>query len=447
MIGSVRRLAAVIGLLAVSAVADAQPLPSWNDGPAKQAIVDFVAKVTTEDSPDFLAPQDRIAVFDNDGTLWPENPLPFQLMFALDELRRLAPDHPQWKQNPVIQAALDGDVAVLKKDLKKSLSEILKETHAGTTVDEFDQRVRDWLSTARHPRFDRPYNGLTYLPMQEVLAYLREHGFRTYIVSGGGKDFMRVWAEDTYGIPPEQVIGSMGPLQFEIRDGVPVLARQAGIDFIDDKEGKPVAIHRSIGRRPVAAFGNSDGDLAMLQWTTMTRSPSFGLIVHHTDPEREYAYDRDPASSGKLVTALEQSEQQGWVVVDMKRDWKTVFETTAASDGDMSLDATNWIAEDIGGRGVVDIAQSTLSFDQPNHVTGNTAVNRFSGPAKIDGRSLQLGPLATTRRAGPPALMDQENRFLKALSAVRSYRFDGQRKLLLLDEQGQVLVKLAQLDR
>ena len=319
------RLAIVAWLVCCSVTWADDPLPSWNAGPAKSAIVDFVGRITTEGSPQYVVPAKRIAVFDNDGTLWPENPVPFQLAFVLDELRRLAPEHPEWKTNSHIQAALAGDVAKLKEEGSEALVQLLAGTHAGITTEQFNANVRQWMKTARHPRFHRPYNRLAYQPMLELLAYLRTNGFKTFIVSGGGADFMRAWAEETYGIPPEQVIGSIGDVRFEIRDGRPVLMRRPEIDFVDDKAGKPVGIHRFIGRRPIAAFGNSDGDLQMLQWTTIGQTPSFGLLVHHTDAEREWAYDKAPSSSGKLVDALAEASERGWIVVDMKKDWKTLF--------------------------------------------------------------------------------------------------------------------------
>lgn len=302
------------------------PLPSWNDGPAKQAIVAFVEKVTKEGSPDFVPPEDRIATFDNDGCLWCENPLPFQAIFAADEIKRLMPEHPEWKDNAAIQAFEKKDVAALTDDHYKGLLEIVALTHAGITTDEFDQRVKNWLQTAKHPRFNRPYTQCVYQPMLELLGYLRANGFQTWIVSGGGQDFMRVFADETYGIPPQQVVGSYSRAKFELRDGKPTLLKTTDAVFVDDKAGKPVGIDQFIGRRPIAAFGNSDGDQAMLEYTTIDNPrPSFGLIVHHTDAEREYAYDANPKSSGKLVTALEAAPKNGWVVVDMKSDWNQVF--------------------------------------------------------------------------------------------------------------------------
>lgn len=311
-------------LLAPFAAAD--PLPSWNSGPAKQAILDFVAKVTDPDSKEFVPVPERLAVFDNDGMLWPENPMPFQLSFALDELKRRLPDEPAWKDDPMVQAALAGDLPTLLADHYKGLFHIIDLTGSGMTTEDFADRVRAWFTTAKHPRFDRPYDQLAYQPMLEVLEFLRANGFKTCIVSGGGADFMRVFAERVYGIPPEQVIGSNTRTVFELRDTGPVLVKTMKDLFIDDKSGKPVAIHQFLGRRPIACFGNSDGDKAMLEYTTINNPyPSFGLIVHHTDAEREYAYDSSPKSSGKLVEALADAPKRGWIVVDMKTDWEKIF--------------------------------------------------------------------------------------------------------------------------
>jgi phosphoserine phosphatase len=311
-------------LLAPFAAAD--PLPSWNSGPAKQAILDFVAKVTDPDSKEFVPVPERLAVFDNDGMLWPENPMPFQLSFALDELKRRLPDEPAWKDDPMVQAALAGDLPTLLADHYKGIFHIIDLTGSGMTTEDFANRVRAWFATAKHPRFDRPYDQLAYQPMLEVLEFLRANGFKTCIVSGGGADFMRVFAERVYGITPEQVIGSYTRTVFELRDSGPVLVKTMKDLFIDDKSGKPVAIHQFLGRRPIACFGNSDGDKAMLEYTTINNPhPSFGLIVHHTDAEREYAYDSSPKSSGKLVEALADAPKRGWIVVDMKTDWEKIF--------------------------------------------------------------------------------------------------------------------------
>jgi len=300
-------------------------LPSWNEGSAKTAIIEFVEKVTTEGTEGYVVPEERVAVFDNDGTLWPENPIPFQMAYALDQLKRLAPNHPEWRKDPLLAAALDADMATIRGQLKEVVESVMAKTHAGMTTEEFNRLVRDWMARAKHPRFRRPYAELGYQPMQEVIDYLRSNGFRVYIVSGGGADFMRVWCEQVYGIPPEQAVGSIGAVRFEMRDGIPVLIKEPKLEFVNDKDGKPIAIHRQIGRRPLAAFGNSDGDEAMLKWTTVGRSPSLGLIVHHTDAQREYAYDENPQSSGRLKTALAAAKKRGWIVVDMEKDWNQLF--------------------------------------------------------------------------------------------------------------------------
>jgi phosphoserine phosphatase len=324
--GLLRAIALTI-LFATGPARAADLLPSWNDGPARQAIIDFVTRTTTPGSPDFVPIPERIAVFDNDGTLWPENPLPFQLAFVIDELKRRLPGEPKLAEDPMVKAALAGDMEkLLAGKHHDGLLHILALTHAGMTTGEFAAAVDRWLASARHPRFGLPYDRLAYQPMLEVLAYLRANGFKTFIVSGGGADFMRVFAERVYGIPPEQVVGSTARTVFELRDGGPVLVKTMDNLFVDDKAGKPAGIHQFIGRRPIACFGNSDGDLAMLQYTTIDNPrPSFGLIVHHTDAEREYAYDAVTKSSGKLVDALKEAPQRGWTVVDMKRDWNTVF--------------------------------------------------------------------------------------------------------------------------
>jgi hypothetical protein len=302
------------------------PLTSWNDTDAKKAIVDFVIKVTDEDSTDFVPPAERIAVFDNDGTLWPENPMPFQLAFALDELKRRLPEEPAWKDDPAVQAALEGNLPALLADHYKGLFRIIELTGSGMTTVEFADRVRAWLATARHPRFDRPYDQLAYQPMLELLAYLRANGFKTFLVSGGGADFMRAFSERVYGVPPEQVVGSSTRVVYELREDGPVLVKTMNDLFIDDKSAKPAGIHQFIGRRPIACFGNSDGDKEMLEYTTIDNPrPSIGVIIHHTDAEREYAYDAKPKSSGKLVTALADAAERGWILVDMKNDWSEVF--------------------------------------------------------------------------------------------------------------------------
>jgi phosphoglycolate phosphatase-like HAD superfamily hydrolase len=302
-----------------------EPLPSWNAGPVRSAILDFVERTTREGSPAFVPPAERIAVFDNDGTLWAEQPLYFQLAFALDRVAALAPTHPEWKTTQPFQAALAKDTKGLAAAGEKGAVELVMATHAGTTTDEFGSVVRDWTATARHPRFGRPYTDLVYGPMVELLGFLRANGFETYIVSGGGVEFIRAWSERVYGIPPERVIGSSIVTEFQLgADGVPRLVRLPKVNFVDDGPGKPVGIHQAIGRRPVFAFGNSDGDLQMLQWTAAGSGPRFVGLVHHTDAEREWAYDRQ-SHVGKLDRALDEALAKGWTVVDMKRDWKRVF--------------------------------------------------------------------------------------------------------------------------
>ena len=304
--------------------APADPLPSWNEGAAKSAIVAFVARVTREDGPDYVPPPERIAVFDNDGTLWSEQPMYVQLAFTLDRVQDLAPQHPEWRRTEPFKSVLDGDPKAALAGGEHALAELLAATHAGTTTEEFGAIVTRWILTAHHPRFGRPYVEVVYQPMLELLAYLRANGFKTFIVSGGGVEFMRPWSEDVYGVPPEQVVGSRAKLKYEDSEGAPRIERLAGVDFVDDNAGKPVGIQEQIGRRPIAAFGNSDGDFEMLEWTTSGPGPRFGMIVHHSDPTREWAYDRGSAV-GALSRALDEAPKRGWVVVDMKQDWKVVF--------------------------------------------------------------------------------------------------------------------------
>lgn len=301
------------------------PLPSWNDGTSRTAITTFVKAVTDESSPDFVKPSERIAVFDNDGCLWSEKPAYFQLLFAMDRVRELAADHPEWKNQQSFQAVLEGDMKALADSGEKGLLELVMTTHAGMTTDEFSGIVKEWLKTARHPTLKKPYTELVFKPMLELLDYLRANGFKTFIVSGGGIEFMRPWVEEVYGIPPEQVVGSSIVTKFEMREGKPVLIREPQVHFIDDKAGKPVGINQHIGRRPIFAFGNSDGDLQMLQWTTLTgEGKRLAGIVHHTDAEREFAYDRD-SHTGRLDKALDMAEANGWIVVDMKKEWKVIY--------------------------------------------------------------------------------------------------------------------------
>jgi phosphoglycolate phosphatase-like HAD superfamily hydrolase len=301
----------------------ADPLPTWNDGKTKQSIVDFVAKVTKEGSPEFVPAAERIATFDNDGTLWAEQPLYFQIAFGLDRVKELAPAHPEWKEKEPFKSVLAGDLKTALAGGAPALIEIMAAGSSNMTTEEFDRIAKAWLATAKHPQTGRLYSEMVYQPMLELLAHLRASGFKTYIVSGGGSDFMRTFAERVYGIPPEQVIGSTGKLQFEMRGGKPVLVRLPALDFFDDKENKPIAIQKHIGRRPIAAFGNSDGDLQMLQWTCAGPGPHLCLFVRHTDAEREWAYDVSPL--GRLEKGLEEAGAKGWTVVDMKKDWKAVY--------------------------------------------------------------------------------------------------------------------------
>ncbi len=316
---------ALFGVRIPPALAQSDPLPSWNAGVRKKAIIDFVARVTASGGGDFVPPEQRIATFDNDGTLWCEQPMYFQLAFALDRIKALAPQHPEWKDKQPFKAVLEGDREALVAAGEKGILEIVAVTHTGMTVEDFTKIVSDWIATARHPRFNRPYTDLVYQPMLELLAYLRAKGFKTFIVSGGGIEFMRPWVEPVYGIPPEQVVGSSAVVKFEMgADGKPVLVKEPKVEFIDDGPGKPVGINRFIGRRPIFAFGNSDGDQQMLEWTAAGEGARFMGLVHHTDAEREYAYDRQ-SHFGRLDKALDEANARGWTVVDMKNDWGVVF--------------------------------------------------------------------------------------------------------------------------
>jgi phosphoserine phosphatase len=311
----------------VAAAAD-DPLPSWNEGAAKRAIVDFVQRVTTPGGPDFVPTAERIATFDNDGTLWAEQPLYFQGLFIFDRVKALAPQHPEWQTTEPFKSVLANDMKGVAAAGQKGLMELIAATHAGMTTEEFTATVSDWITTARHPTTRKLYTEMVYQPMLELLAYLRANGFKTYIVSGGGQEFMRPWVERVYGIPPEQVIGSHGEFKFELRAGKPVLIKEAKVALIDDHAGKPVGIQRFIGRRPIFAFGNSDGDQQMLEWTTGGTGPRFAGIVHHTDAAREWAYDRQ-SHIGQLDKALDEAKTRGWTVVNMKDDWKTIFPSAA----------------------------------------------------------------------------------------------------------------------
>jgi hypothetical protein len=315
-------IAAFLG--APSGAMAADPLPSWNDGASKKAIVAFVEQVTTPGSPGFVPAAERIATFDNDGTLWAEQPMYFQLLFALDRVKAVAPQHPEWKTKEPFASLLRGDVKKALAGGERSLVEIVMATHAGMTSEEFEKVVRDWIAAARHPVTRRLYTEMVYQPMLELLAFLRASGFKTFIVSGGGIEFMRPWAEKVYGVPPEQVVGSSIKTRFELRNGSPVLMRLPEVNFVDDQAGKPVGIQQAMGRRPVAAFGNSDGDLQMLQWTAAGSGPRLCLYVHHDDAAREWAYDRK-SPIGRLDRGLDEAAAKGWTVVSMKDDWRVVY--------------------------------------------------------------------------------------------------------------------------
>lgn len=304
-------------------VIQTDPLPSWREGAAKKSILHFAQRVTAEGGVDFIPPLDRIAVFDNDGTLWSEKPFYFQLAFALERVRAIAAQHPEWREQQPFKAILEKDIERFLAGGMKAILDVFVATHGGDTTDEFEATVRAWISSARHPRTGRLYTEMVYQPMLELLGYLRANGFRTYIVSGGGIEFMRPWVEDVYGIPPEQVIGSTIKTKFVVRESGPVLVRIPEVDFVDDREGKPVGIHKFIGRRPILAFGNSDGDLQMLQWTAAGDGARLMGLVHHTDAEREWAYDRE-SPVGRLDKALDEAREKGWTVVDTKRDWRVV---------------------------------------------------------------------------------------------------------------------------
>jgi phosphoglycolate phosphatase-like HAD superfamily hydrolase len=324
--------AAAIGLLSFASMLQAQSLASWRDGDSKKAIVDFVERVARRNSPDYVEPAKRIAIFDNDGTLWAEQPINFQLAFAIDSVKALAPQHPEWHNEQPFKSILTGDLKALEASGEVGLLNLLAISHAGMTTDEYASSARSWLNNARHPRYNRKYSALVYQPMIELLAYLRGNNFRTFIVSGGGAEFMRVFAEQAYGILPEQVIGSTGVTHFNLdASGRPVLIKEAKVEFVNDGPGKPSSINRSIGRRPIFAIGNSDGDLEMLQWTAGGEGTRFVGLIHHTDEKREYAYDRD-SKIGRLDKALTQARTSRWTVVDMTKDWREVFPTSSSEN-------------------------------------------------------------------------------------------------------------------
>jgi haloacid dehalogenase-like hydrolase len=318
-------IALTLSLALVTSVANsADALPSWNDGKAKQSILDFVARVTKQGSTDFVPPSERIATFDNDGTLWAEQPMYFQLFFVQSRVMAMAPQHPEWKTKEPFASILNGDMAGALAGGERALAAMLMATHAGMTTDEFDTAVTAWIATAKHPKTGKLFTSMVYQPMLELLAYLRANDFKTFIVSGGGIEFMRPWTDKVYGVPPEQVVGSSGGLKYELRDGKPVIIKLPELVLSDDKEGKPIGIQRHIGRRPIAAFGNSDGDLQMLEWTCAGSGARFCLYVHHTDAAREWAYDRQ-SHIGKLDKGIDQAKAKGWTLVSVKDDWKKIY--------------------------------------------------------------------------------------------------------------------------
>ena len=310
--------------VATASVQAQDPLASWNDVASKEAIISFVEEVVDPNSSHFIPPAERIATFDNDGTLWSEQPVYFQLAFAIDRVRALAPQHPEWKEKQPFKAVLEGDIETALAGGEHAVLELVLATHTDITTEEFAEAVREWTETARHPKTGKLYTEMVYQPMLEVLDYLRANGFKTYIVSGGGVEFMRVFAEDVYGIPPEQVIGSSVKTKFEMQNGTPVIVRLPEVSFLNDKEEKPVAINQYIGRRPIVSFGNSDGDLQMLQWTDAGENLSLQVYIHHTDDAREWAYDKE-SSIGRLDKGLDEAEAKNWTLVDMKNDWAIVY--------------------------------------------------------------------------------------------------------------------------
>ena len=332
----IKLLSTMLLFLSISFLAQSQsrikisltdPLPSWNESASKKAIIEFVSKTTKEGSPEFIPVADRIATFDNDGTLWSEQPMYFQLAFAMDQIKAMAPNYPEWKTTQPFKAVLENDVKTLVASGVDGLLEVLAVTHTGMTTEAFEKTVKEWMATATHPVSKKHYNEMIYQPMLELLKFLRDNGYKTFIVSGGGIDFMRPWIEETYGIPPYQVVGSSGKMKYEVVNGKPVIKKIAELTFNNDDDGKPIGIHQFIGKRPVFAAGNSDGDYQMLEWTTSaTGYPRFGMFVHHTDAEREYAYDRT-SHIGKLDKGLNDAAKNNWTIVDMKNDWATIYPT------------------------------------------------------------------------------------------------------------------------
>jgi len=391
-----KRVTALAALLICGVVgttrAQSDPLPSWNDGAAKKSIVAFVAKVTKPGTPDFVPVAERVATFDNDGTVWCEQPMPVQLYFALDRVKALAPQHPEWNTKEPFASLLKGDVNTALAGGDHALIELILGTHTGMTTVEFEKIINDWIATARHPKTGKLYTEMTYQPMLEVLAYLRANGFKTFVVSGGGIEFMRPWMERVYGIPPEQVIGSSVKTTFEMRDGKPVLVRLPELNFNDDKDGKPVAINQHIGRRPIAAFGNSRGDQEMLQYTQGGSGPRFELLVLHDDGAREYAYG--PAKGlpdtklGAFTQAVyDEAKKEGWTVVSMKDDWKQVFpagpSAVTAIDILLEPDATMLQKSAANNARLLAVFPKGVALDE-THRPHITMIQRFVRTAELD---------------------------------------------------------------
>ncbi len=372
--------------------------------------------------------------------------MPFQLTYALDALSKKVATEPKLTDDPMVQAALAGDIGkLLAGTHHDGLLQIAALTHSGMTVDEFQASVAAWIGSARHPRFEQRYDQLAYLPMQQLLTYLRAHQFKTFIVSGGGAEFMRVWSERVYGIPPEQVVGTSTRTKYELRESGPVLIKTMEHLFVDDKQGKPVGIQSFIGRRPIACFGNSDGDQAMLEYTTIHNPhASLGMIIHHTDAAREYAYDTNPSSTGKLVTALAAAPERGWLVVDMKDDWKAMWAGEGAARDDLAplLIERTWVVEELDGGGVVAGEPPTLEIAADQKVAGTTGVNRYFGTVTMDGDALHFSPFGSTRMAGPPPLMEQEARFFQAMASVARCKLNQPDRLHLFNAEGKVVIKL-----
>jgi len=421
-------------------------LPSWNENAAKQSILDFVAAATTEDSKGFLNPAARVAIFDDDGTLWPESPIPFRFAFAIDELRRLNASEPGWDTNDLLQAAIKGERQSFTGPEMAALWVTLAEKQVGLSQQESTQRIKTWALQANHPRFKQPYTDLAFQPMLEVLSLLKTNGFKCYILADQDADFTRIWSEEIFGIPREQVFGPFSPLTVEWRDELPVLVKQpARAGDISDNI-KLVEIHRHIGRLPVICFANADSDLPVLLATTNQRTSSLGVIIHHTDQDREYFYDAQPSSTGKLTEALTKANLNHWLVVDMKTDWKNMFvERKSTADDFVGIPSgVDFAVESIGGVPVIESSGAMIRFEPQSQVSGSTGCNRFSCSFSIEAKTLVLGPIAMTRRACAPVIMEQESRMSQSLQRVANYKFDeNTNSLQFFDKDSQLLMKFS----